>query len=271
MDGYLAARHCQVGADAVGQHALVQDFVGDIKGEVHASVGSIQPYSTFVGFFSLGNQLAVIVQHSAGVAGEVVGDNVSLVQDGQQFTDHIGVVALEGVSNVHHQGHASLNRRPFGHLRHLHAHDLQSRGHHPRFNAGNHAFGVGDGLNRLVQIDALRTEDVWVSGQTGPADVQKNYNLSGGVGDNVFRETLEGVTARTSRIDHSGYAGADAANVRVNSVVGNTGVDVGVNVDYARGYNLAFDFNNPFGLFSGDVYGNLGDFAVLDGNVADGV
>ena len=41
-----------------------------------------------------------------------------------------------------------------------------------------------------------------------------------------------------------------------------------VDVDQSRGDDLAFHFNDPLGLFIGDVSGYLGDLTVLDGDVA---
>ena len=271
VDGDLPARHRKVGADAVGQHALIQDFLSHVESKIHPAVGGIQPNAPVMGFFRLRNQLPVAVQHASGVAGEVMSHDVAFVEDGQQFADHVGVVALQRVADVDHQRHSGFHGSPFGHPGHLHSHDLQGRRDHPGFNAGNHAIAALDGLDCLVQVDAFRAEDVWVGGQAGSADVQEADDLSGGVGNDVGREPGKSVAPRASRIHHGGDSGTDAADVGIDPVVGDAGVDVGVQVDETGSDDLAVNFNDPFGFLRRDVHGNLGNLAVFYGNVGDAV
>ena len=127
MDGAYATGHGEVGADAVGFHALVQDALADVEAEVGAAMSGVEPDTAFMGLAGLGNQVAVAVQHAAGVGGEEVGDDVAGFHDGQQFTDDLGGVALFGVADVDHQADAGLPRGAFGLAWHLHAHDFQGR------------------------------------------------------------------------------------------------------------------------------------------------
>ena len=82
---------------------------------------------------------------------------------------------------------------------------------------------------------------------------------------------MECVTSRTSGINHGCDAGPDAADVGINTVVGNSGIDVGVDGDYSGSDHLAFDFYDPFGFFGRDVYRYFGNFAFLNGNISERV
>ena len=146
----MAARYGQVGADAVGQYSLVQDFFRHIEGKIHSAMGGVQPNAPFMGFFGLWYQLTVGIQHATGVTSEVVGDDVTFVQDGQQFSDDVGVVALQRVADVHHQRYPGFHSSPLGKLGHLDTHDLQRRGHHPGLHTSDDTVAVLDGLYGLV-------------------------------------------------------------------------------------------------------------------------
>ena len=94
MDGVLAAGEGEVGADAVGDEALVEDAVADVEAEVAAAVGGVQPDAPVVGLAGLGDELAVGADDAAGVGGEEVGDDVSFLEDGEKLADDLGVVAV---------------------------------------------------------------------------------------------------------------------------------------------------------------------------------
>ena len=87
------------------------------------------------------------------------------------------------------------------------------------------------------------------------------------VGNDVGREAAVGVAAAAAGIDHGSYAGADAAEVGVDAVAVDAFVHVGMQVDEARDHVSAGDFDDTGGVFSGQVGGDGGDFAVGNANI----
>ena len=108
-----AAGHGEVGADAVGQQALLDACAGPtskLKFIRPCAVSNHTPRSRRLA--RLRHELAVGVEHAAGIGGEVVGEDVALLEQRQQRADHLRVVALLGVADVHHQRDAALARPP---------------------------------------------------------------------------------------------------------------------------------------------------------------
>ena len=219
----------------------------------------------------LGHQLAVFVQHAAGVGREVMGDDVALLEDGQQFPDDVGIVALFGVADVHHQPHSGLLGGPLGHPGHLHAHDLQGGRDHSGLDPGDDALVLDDSLDRFVQVDARGAENIRRGGQPGAADVEQADDLRIAVGQDVTGEAAEGVAARTAGVDHGGNARAHAADIGLHSGGIDSGEDVGVQVDQAGRDHPALDLHHLRGLGGINVSGDTGNLAVLDGNIIHAV
>ena len=267
MDGADAAGNREVGADAVGFYALIEHSLTDVEAEVGATVGGVEPDAALMGLPGFGDQIAVGVQHAAGIGGEEVGDDVARLHDGEQFADDLGGIALFGVADVNHQGDAGFFSGPLGEAGHLHAHYLESRRNHARLDAADGAVAFFDDLYGAFQVDAAGRENVGSGGESGAADVQEGDDLGGVAGDDVGRETAVGIASAAASIHHGGYASAHAANIGVDTVAVHAFVDVGVEVDEAGGDVFAFYFDNARCLISSDVGGDGGDFAVFDGYV----
>ena len=234
-------------------------------------MGRVQPHAPLVGLAGLRHQFAVGVQHPAGIGGEVVGYDVALLQDGQQLTDDVGVVALLGVADVDHQPDSGLLGGPLGYPGHLHAHYLEGRRHHSRLDPGDDALVGVDGLNGVVEIYAGRAEYVRRGGQPGAADVEEADDFGVAVGQDVTGEPAEGVATGTAGVHHGGHPGPHAADVGVYAVGVDPGEDVGVQVNQARRHHLALDLHHLRGLGGLDIGSDAGNLAVLDGYVVDAV
>ena len=271
VDGADAARHGEVGTDAVRLHALVENPFADIEAEVGATVGGVQPDAPLVGFTGFGHQVAVAVQHSARVGGKEVRYDVPRLHDGQQFANDLSRVAFLGVADVHHQGNAGFFGGALGETGHLHAHNLQGRRNHARLDAADGAVAFLDDLYGAFQVDAAGRENVGGGGEAGAADVQERDNLGGVAGDDVRRESTVGVAAAAAGIHHGGYAGAHTAHVGIYAIAVDAFVHMGVQVDEAGGNVFALDLNDAGRFVGGNVGGDGGDFAVFDCDVVGSV
>src|SRR5437764_4338547 len=100
VHGHLAPGHREIRADAVREQALVDDAPADVEAEVHAAVGGVEPHPAIRRLARLRHQLAVAVEHAAGIGREVVGEDVTGLEQGEQRVDHLRVVALLGVAGV---------------------------------------------------------------------------------------------------------------------------------------------------------------------------
>ena len=67
VHGVEPAGHREIGADAVREQALVDDAAADVEAEVHPPVRGVEPHAAVGGLARLRHQLAVGVEHAAGV------------------------------------------------------------------------------------------------------------------------------------------------------------------------------------------------------------
>ena len=261
----------EVRADAVREQTLVDDAAADLEAEVHPPVGGVEPDAPVGGLAGLGHQLAVGVEHAAGVGGEVVRQDVALVEERQERADHRRGVALLGVADVDHQLGAALPRRPLRQPGHLHAHDLERGRDHAGLDPADEALVLVGDLQRVVQVDAALRDDIGQGRKPRLADVQEGNHLGVAARDDVPGEAAEGGRPRAAGVDDGGDPGVHAAEIGVDAVPGEALEDVGVKVDQARGDDLPGHRDRPRRLGAGDVGGDARDHAVLHGDVEDPV
>ena len=215
----------------------------------------------------LGHQLAVGVEHAAGVGGEVMGEDVAVVQQRQQLADDVGVIALLSVADVDHQPGAAFARRAPRQAGHLHAEDLQRRRHHAGLDAVDQPAILVHRLQRAVEVDAAFRHDVGHGGQAGLADVQEGNDLGMALRHDVAGKGTEGGAPGAAGIDHRGDARMHPAKVGMHAVADDAVEDVGVQVNEARRDRPAGHVDNPRRLVARDEGCNVSNLAVLNGNV----
>ena len=238
-----------------------------VEAEVHAPVGGVEPDAAIGRFARLGHQLAVGVEHAAGVGGEVVGEDVAVVQQRQQFADDGGVIALLGIANVDHQPGAAFARCAACQAGHLHAEDLQRRRHHAGLDAVDQAAVLGHRLKGAFEVDAAFRHDVGHGGQAGLADVQEGNDLGMALRHDVAGKGAEGGAPRAAGVDDRGDARMHPAEVGMHAIADDAVEDVGVQVDEARRDRAPGYVDDPRRLVACDEGCNVGNLAVLNGDV----
>ncbi len=267
MDRVAATGDGEVGADAVGDEALVEHLARDVEAEVEPTVGGVQPDAAVLELSGLGDEDAVGVQHAARVGREQVGDDIAGLEQGQQFTNHVRAIAFFGIADVDHQWYVAFARRAFGQTRHLHAQDLQRGRDHARLDAPDETLVRVDGTQGRIEVDAGRGDDVGRGRQAGLADMQKGQDFGFGLGQDVFGKSAEGSRARATRVDDRGHASAHAGEVGVDAVVGHTVEDMRVQIDQSGGDGPALHVDDPVRLPREYVWCDLGDLAIVDRHV----
>ncbi|MGC4055608.1 MAG: hypothetical protein QM757_42835 [Paludibaculum sp.] len=146
------------------------------------------------------------------------------------------------------------------------------------FDANDH---VGELLREPGQFLGLHVLGVLlddVSHHAEAGDVDEGEDFGFGAVDHREFEELEVAPAGAAGVGHGGDSGAEAEVVRADAVIAGPGVgndgggeDVGVDVDQAGGDDQAGDVDDFCGIGGGQIRGDGGDFAILDGDVHEGV
>ena len=271
VHGVDAAGHGEIGADAVREQPLLDAAAADVEAEVLPPMRRIEPHAAVRGLAGLGHELAVAVQNPAGIGGEVVREDIPLLEEGQERADHRRVVALLRVPDVDHELGAALAGRPPGQAWHLHPHDLQRGRDHARLDPADETLVLVEDLERVVEIDAALRDDVRRGGEPRLADVQEGNDLGVAARNDVPGESREGGRPRAPRVHDRGDARPHAAEIGVDAVAVDALEDVRVQIDEARGDDLSPDLDGLRRLGGRNVLGDAGDHTVSHGDVAEPV
>src|SRR5262249_25810812 len=179
--------------------------------------------------------------------------------------------ALLRVADVDHELGAALPGGPASQPGHLHAHDLEGGGDHAGLDAADQATVLVHGPQGVVQIDAALRDDVGTGGETGLADVEERNDLGVALGNDVAREGGKRRRPRAARVDDGRHPGVDAAQIGMDAVAGDALEHVGVQVDQARGDDLARHLDDAAGLGRRDIARDARNGPALHGDVLNTV
>ena len=230
-------------------------------------MGGIQPDATVFQLSGLGHEFALAVEHATGMGGEQVRDDVTRLEEWQQFTDDFGRVAARGVPDVDHEWQIGLAGGALGQAWHFHAEDLQGWRDHARFDAAYQGLVFVEDVECCIQIDARGGDDVRTVGQARLADVQtEREGPRSHCGAGCMAGTLRRLTSRSCRLRRSSSRRHAHRRGPANAVGNDAVEDVRVQVDQSRGHDLAADVDDTCAL-GRDRGRHLDDAAAFDGDV----
>ena len=268
----VGTRDGTVSADGVGQHALVHGGAGDLQGAVTGGAAGIEEDAGVVGVPGLGPELTFGVQDGMGVAVEDVGGYVSgpeVLEDpchgqgGFHDVDHDFDAGLVTDSAGHlHGGNGVGGGGAVGGEAHLDAEDDVA----VFLDAADGLFFPGETKVFHVRYRQDRSDDAAHGGE-----VDEGQDPSVDLVNDVAPEATEVYPAGGAGIDAGGDAGSGANDVWVY-VPGVQSEGLGaVDINKARGHQVAGGVDNPGGAFGGEVRGHGGYEVVLEGNVCNGI